>query len=99
MAEKIYRLKHPSADFTGYFGVDFYRGMGSTCCKEIVDRLVLDGACIIVEGETNGAGAAIAAPVPDLLVPPAEDTAEPVVGNPPEKIKAKPGPKPKPKTK
>jgi hypothetical protein len=64
----IYRLKHPSPDFTGYFGVDFYHGVGTTSNKKDADRLCLvHGVTLLVEGvETNGAGIGGPVPVPDI---------------------------------
>jgi hypothetical protein len=91
MADKIYRLKHPSGDYTGFFGVDFYHGYGSTSNKNDADRLVRDHGFILVEGETDGTGAEKSAPVPDLPVAPAEYTAEPVVEIPAEKPEPKLG--------
>jgi hypothetical protein len=71
MADIIYRLRHPSGDFTGYFVVDFYHGIGSTNDKADADRLVSKHGCeLIVESETkDGAGAEQSAPVPVISEP------------------------------
>ena len=92
MAGKIYRLKHPSPEFTGYFGIDFFHGVGSTSNKLDADRLcAVLGCTLIVEGEKNGAGIGGPVPVPDIPVP------EDPVAEPDPKAKVRPGRKPKAK--
>jgi len=99
MADKIYRLKHPSEDFKGFFVVDFFGGIGSTSNKKDADLLVERG-CTLIEDVDNMAGVGQPAPVTDT---PKADEAEytaPVevkveITEPPPK--SKPGRKPKPK--
>jgi hypothetical protein len=49
MADQIFIIHHPDPNFTGHFGIDFYKGKGST--SSLDDAATLLGKGCTIEGD------------------------------------------------
>ena len=71
MRDTVYRLKHPQADFRGFFGgVDFYAGYGTTSSKATVIFLLDAGQGFKVCGLTPEERAELGASASPMRRPP-----------------------------